>query len=128
VQSLARDGKGFHLDLLMGVPQSGGRGCCDRPFHPSIISLILLRICLELWCRIPSFIVNFSGYRGRNVVVVGLPKWPESAALLHKLGAQVEIIVRGPVRWISRRLYRYTGPARHLFYPPSDVGLLVSTG
>ena len=46
----------------------------------------------------------------------------EYAALLHEAGASVELIARGPVLWVNRKLYDYTGPARHIFYPPSDVG------
>src|SRR5205085_2603387 len=29
---------------------------------------------------------------------------------------------RGPIIWIKRTLYDHTGPAKHIFYPPSDVG------
>jgi len=36
--------------------------------------------------------------------------------------ANVELIARGPIVWINRRLYHYTGIAKRIFYPPSDVG------
>ena len=46
----------------------------------------------------------------------------ETAALLHEAEASVELIARGPVIWINRKLYYRTGPAKRIFYPPSDVG------
>jgi hypothetical protein len=42
--------------------------------------------------------------------------------MLHEAGAEVEVIARDTVIWIDRKLYRYTGPAKHIFYPSSDVG------
>lgn len=64
-----------------------------------------------------------SRFAGADVVVVGAGQSAlESAALLSEAGAAVEVISRGPVRWANRRLHETTGPARRLFYPPSDVG------
>jgi len=67
---------------------------------------------------------DFSQFSGKKVIVVGSGQSAlESAALLHEAGASsVELIARGPVNWINRRLYHYTGPAKRIFYPPSDVG------
>jgi thioredoxin reductase len=57
------------------------------------------------------------------VVVVGYGQSAlEYAALLHENGASVELIARGEVRWHTKVLYERTGPARHIFYPPGDVG------
>jgi FAD-dependent urate hydroxylase len=62
-------------------------------------------------------------FRGAAVAVVGAGQSAlESAALLHEAGARVELIARGPVRWVSRRLYRLHPLLRHLLYAPSDVG------
>jgi NADPH-dependent 2,4-dienoyl-CoA reductase/sulfur reductase-like enzyme len=67
--------------------------------------------------------VRFESFHGARVAVLGSGQSAlESAALLNEAGADVELISRGPVRWISRRLYRHGGVLRHLFYPPSDVG------
>jgi thioredoxin reductase len=67
--------------------------------------------------------VDFEPFRGARVAVVGSGQSAlESAAFLHEAAADVELISRGPVRWISRRLYRHGGPLRSLFYPPTDVG------
>jgi len=67
--------------------------------------------------------VDFSGFRGCRVAVVGAGQSAlESAAILRDEGAEVEVISRGPVHWISRTLYSHGGPVRHLLYPPTDVG------
>jgi hypothetical protein len=67
--------------------------------------------------------VDFSGFRGCRVAVVGAGQSAlESAAILCDEGAEVEVISRGPVHWISRTLYSHGGPVRHLLYPPTDVG------
>ncbi len=66
---------------------------------------------------------DLTGFKGRNVVVVGRGQSAlEYAALLFEAGASVEVIARGPIIWINRKLYDRTGPAKHIFYPPSDVG------
>jgi thioredoxin reductase len=66
---------------------------------------------------------SFTPFAGKSVVIVGSGQSGlESAALLHEVGADVELIVRGSVIWIDRKLYSYTGPAKHIFYPASDVG------
>jgi len=66
---------------------------------------------------------DLTDFKGRNVVVVGRGQSAlEYAALLHEAGADVEVIARGPIIWINRKLYERTGPAKHIFYPPSDVG------
>jgi hypothetical protein len=64
---------------------------------------------------------NFSAFAGRRVAVVGTGQSAlEWSALLHEAGADVELIVRGPVRWVNRKFY--DTPARRVFYPPTDVG------
>lgn len=66
---------------------------------------------------------DFTQLRGHRVVVVGSGQSGlEHAAPLHESGADVELISRGPINWVDRKLYYRTGPARHIFYPPSDVG------
>jgi cation diffusion facilitator CzcD-associated flavoprotein CzcO len=62
-------------------------------------------------------------FKGQRVVMIGNGQSAlEYAALLHEAGAEVEIIARGPFLWHSRILYERTGPARHILYPPGDVG------
>jgi len=123
VTLLARDGKRFHLDL------EGGQSIkADR---------VIVAAGISSFANIPDFAAHlspqlvshsqdhsdFAHFKGKNVVVVGSGQSAlESAALLYEAGASVELISRGPVLWIDRRLYRYTGPAKRIFYPPSDVG------
>jgi hypothetical protein len=69
-------------------------------------------------------------FAGQRVVVVGGGQSAlESAALLHELGAAVEIIVRAPaVHWLRYGtplhtwLHNQANPLRRILYPPSDVG------
>jgi hypothetical protein len=66
---------------------------------------------------------DFEPFHDARVAVVGSGQSAlESAAFLHEAGANVELISRGPVRWISRKLYRHGGVLKTLFYPPTDVG------
>jgi thioredoxin reductase len=123
VQSLTRDGKGFHLDLADGRIVKASR--------------VVVAPGISLFAHTPDFAHDLPAervshtqahsdltcFRGRRVIVVGSGQSGlEYAALLHEAGAHVELIARGPVTWINRALYDHTGPARHIFYPPSDVG------
>lgn len=64
---------------------------------------------------------DFSPWAGKRVAVIGSGESAlESAALLHEAGAESEVIARGPVVWIDRRLAN--DRTRRIFYPPSDVG------
>jgi thioredoxin reductase len=123
VQALKQDGKGFHLDLADGRAVKAQR--------------VIVAVGISAFTFVPEFArdlpatlashtqthQDFTRFRGSRVAVVGSGQSGlESAALLHEAGADVALIARGPVIWIDRRLYRNTGPARRLFYPPSDVG------
>ena len=123
VKLLTQDGKGFHLDLEDGRSIKASKvvvaaGIASYANIPEFAS------------RLPATLVShsqdhsdFSQFKEKKVVVVGSGQSAlECAALLYEAGAAVELIARGPVLWIDRRLYRYTGPAKRIFYPPSDVG------
>ncbi len=123
VQMLRKDGDIFQLEL------ADGRQMTAR--HVVIASGVAPLAHIPEFARdLPSFLAShsqehsdFSRFAGQKVVVVGSGQSAfESAALLHEAGAEVEVIARGPVIWINRRLYHNTGPARRIFYPPSDVG------
>ena len=123
VKSVVQDGKGFHLELEDGRSVKASRVVVAA----GISSFANM---LDFAVHLPSHLVShsqdhtdFSQFKERKVVVVGSGQSAlESAALLYEAGASVELIARGPVLWIDRRLYRYTGPAKRIFYPPSDVG------
>lgn len=123
VKLLARDGKDFHLELADGRSVKASR--------------VLVATGLSSFAHIPDFAshlpptlashtqkhTDFSVFKGKNVIVVGSGQSAfEAGALLYEAGAKVELIARGPIIWIDRRLARYTGPAKHIFYAPSDVG------
>lgn len=123
VKSLARDGQAFHLDLADGRSTRAYRVVVATGVAP-------YANIPECVAHLPSPLVthsqdhrDFSSFQGKRVIVVGSGQSAlESAALLYEAGATVELIARGPVLWIDRRLYRLTGPAKRIFYPPSDVG------
>jgi len=123
VKLLTRDGKDFHLELEDGRNLKASRvvvasGIAPYAHIPDYAS------------HLPPTLVShtqdhpdFSSFQGKNVVVVGSGQSAvEAAALLFEAKAKVELIARGPVIWINRRLYSYTGLAKRIFYPPSDVG------
>jgi cation diffusion facilitator CzcD-associated flavoprotein CzcO len=123
VKLLARDGKTFHLELVDGRNVKANR--------------VVIATGLSSFACVPDFAshlpsmlashtqehTDFQAFKEKNVVVVGSGQSAfEAAALLYEAGARVELIARGSIKWIDRRLYRYTGPAKRIFYPPSDVG------
>ena len=123
VKLLARDGKGFQVELADGRSVKA-----DRVFVAT--GLASFAHIPDFASHLPATLVShtqehsdYQAFKDKNVVVVGHGQSAfESAALLYEAGARVELIARGPIIWINRRLYRYTGPARRLFYPPSDIG------
>jgi FAD-dependent urate hydroxylase len=123
IRSLRRDGKSFHVDLVDGRSMEA-----DRVFVATGLAAFAHRpdFAAHLSPELVSHTqdqINFPKWKDKHVVVVGRGQSAfETAAFLHEAGADVELIARGPVIWIKRRLYRYAGPAKRLFYPPSDVG------
>lgn len=123
VQSLAADGKGFHLDLEDGrsVKASSvvvAAGISSFAYVPEFARDLPKTVASHT-----SAHTDLTPFSGRNVIVVGKGQSAlENAALLHEAGADVELITRGLLRWHSKVLYERTGPARHIFYPPGDVG------
>jgi cation diffusion facilitator CzcD-associated flavoprotein CzcO len=123
VQQVTADGKGYRVTLEDGREIKA--------------SAIIMASGVAALAHIPAFATNlpvelashsqehgdFSGFRGKRVVVVGSGQSAlEASALLHEAEADVELIARGPVRWIQRKLYNSMGPLKRVFYPPSDVG------
>jgi cation diffusion facilitator CzcD-associated flavoprotein CzcO len=123
VKMLSRDGDGYHLELKDGRSVK--------------TSKLVVATGLTSFAHIPDFASHlpstlashvgehsdFSKFKGKDVVVVGSGQSAfEAATMLHEVGASVELIAYGSIVYIQRRLYRYTGPARHLFYAPSDIG------
>jgi cation diffusion facilitator CzcD-associated flavoprotein CzcO len=68
---------------------------------------------------------DLTPFAGKKVAVIGGGQSAlESAALLHEIGADVEVLVRAPlVRWLWRQKWFHTfRPVARLLYAPPDVG------
>jgi NADPH-dependent 2,4-dienoyl-CoA reductase/sulfur reductase-like enzyme len=123
VSLLARDGKGFRVELEDGRSVQAGRVIVASGIAPFYYVPDFARALPAELASHTQAVRDFSRFAGREVAVIGSGQSAlESAALLHEAGARVELIARGPVIWINRALYHRTGPARRIFYPPSDVG------
>jgi FAD-dependent urate hydroxylase len=123
VKSLASDGKGFHLELVDGRTLKANKVVVASGIAPfAYIPDFAARLPTELASHSQQY-TDFSSFKGKRVVVVGSGQSAfEAAALLTEAEAEAELIARGPIIWINRRLYHKTGPAKRIFYPPSDVG------
>ncbi len=123
VSHLAADGDGFHLDLADGRSVEA-----DKVVLASGISQFAY--VPEYARDLPSNLAghtsahaDLSVFKDRSVVVIGNGQSAlEYAALLNENGAAVELIARGSLRWHTKVLYEKTGPVKHIFYPPGDVG------
>jgi cation diffusion facilitator CzcD-associated flavoprotein CzcO len=123
VRRLSRKGATFRLELGDGRLVDTGRVVVAVGIHP-------FAHVPDFAGSLPSGLAShsgahhdFSSFFGRTVVVVGSGQSAlECAALLNEAGARVELIARGPVHWVNRKLYDLPGPARRIFYPPTDVG------
>jgi thioredoxin reductase len=123
VQSLTRDGRSFHLDLADGRSIKAGKVVVATGIAPFAHIPDYARNLPPTLASHTQEHTDMSPFKGRNVAVIGRGQSAlEYAALLHEAGATVEVIARGPIIWIDRKLYDRTGPIRHIFYPPSDVG------
>lgn len=70
---------------------------------------------------------NLKRFAGQRMVVIGAGQSAlETAALLHELGAEVEVLARrSTVHWLDQKLRwlkSEANPIRSLFYPRTDVG------
>jgi FAD-dependent urate hydroxylase len=114
---------GFRLQLADGRALEAGRvvvavGAERFPYVP------------EPFHALPPHLVahtveqrEFAGLAGADVAVIGAGQSAlETAALLNEAGARTEVIARGPILWVDRRLHRLHPVVRDLLYAPSDVG------
>lgn len=120
-------GRGFRLDLNDGVPVRA-----QRVIVATGISLFARRPAQ--FSGLPSALVshtsehrNLKRFVGQRMAVIGAGQSVlETAALLHELGSEVEVIARQPrVRWLDQKmrwLKSEANPIRPLLYPPTDVG------
>jgi cation diffusion facilitator CzcD-associated flavoprotein CzcO len=124
VRLLVRDGRRFRLELEDGRSLRVGKAIVATGIQSfAFVPEFARHLPPELASHSQDH-REFNRFKGRSVAVVGRGQSAvQTAAFLHEAGAaEVEMLARGPVIWIDRRLYRYTGPMRRLFYPSSDVG------
>lgn len=120
---LHADGRAFHLDLADGRSMKADKvvvavGIATFAYWPYFAR----NLPSELVSHTAS-LINLTPYKGMHVAMVGNGQSAlEYAAMLHEAGASVELLSRHSLRWHTKVLYDCTGPARHIFYPPGDVG------
>ena len=123
VRSLSRDGKLFRLELEDGRSITTGSvvvatGIQSYAFLPDFARDLPPTLATHTQDH-----TEFSRFAGKQVAVLGRGQSAvQTAAFLHEAGADVEVIARGPIIWIQRKLYERGGIARRIFYTPSDVG------
>jgi thioredoxin reductase len=123
VRSLSPNGEGFHVELADGRVLTAGRvvvavGISAFAHIPDFARSLPASVCSHTQAH-----ADYGAFAGRAVAVVGTGQSAlESAALLHEAGADVDVIIRGQVTWVNRRLYDLPGLAKRIFYPPTDVG------
>jgi FAD-dependent urate hydroxylase len=123
VQSLSADGKGFHLELVDGRSVKASKVVLASGIGTFAYVPEYARDLPSTLAGHTSMHTDLSVFKDRKVVVIGNGQSAlEYAAMLNEIGASVELIARGEVRWHTKVLYERTGPARHIFYPPGDVG------
>ena len=126
VERIARSNGGFQLELDDGdalrakrvVVAAGLHGFAHRPAPLSALPAEFVSHSSDH--------VEFAGFRGRRVLVVGAGQSAlESAGLLCEAGAEVEVLVRSPsVLWLRQDRQPATAReyAGELSRPPTDVG------
>src|SRR5260370_5718225 len=123
VKLLAADGKGFHLELDDGRTIKASNVVVAAGISSFAHVPDFARDLPETVASQTSAHTDLTRFKGHKVVVVGKGQSAlEYAALLFEAGADVGLITRGVVRWHTKLLYERSGPARHIFYPPGDVG------
>ncbi|MBE3560607.1 MAG: NAD(P)/FAD-dependent oxidoreductase [Ktedonobacteraceae bacterium] len=123
VQSLAQDGQGFRLELADGRSIEARNVIVATGIAPFTYIPPFARDLPSTLASHTQAHTDLSPFKGRTVAVVGRGQSAlDYAAFLHEAGATVEVIARGPIIWINRRLYEHGGVLKHIFYPPSDVG------
>jgi FAD-dependent urate hydroxylase len=125
VDRVDKNGGGFHLTLEDGETWKAKRVIIAAGIMPFAWQPPLFK---NLPCALASHACahrDLSCFAGKKVAVIGAGQSAlESAALLHELGADVEVLARTPfIRWLWRQKWFHTfKPVARLLYAPPDVG------
>jgi FAD-dependent urate hydroxylase len=123
VISLAKRGDAFQLALADGRRLEAKRVVVAIGIEPFAHIPDFARELPPFVCSHTQAYPDVAQFRNRSVAIIGSGQSAlEFAALLHEAGARVELISRGPVIWINRKLSDAPAPIKRVFYPPTDVG------
>ena len=125
VVRLERDRRGFLLSFDDGTQLRASRtvvatGIAEFTRRPAMLR--------ELPIELASHVADHGDYeqfRGKSIAIIGAGQSAlESAALMHEVGAEVEVLARHPkVHWLhGDGLIDGLGRFSPLFYAPTDVG------
>ncbi|HYL84194.1 MAG TPA: NAD(P)/FAD-dependent oxidoreductase [Candidatus Angelobacter sp.] len=125
VDRVEKNGEGFHLGLEDGDTWKARRvviaaGIMPFAWHPPEFRNLPFALASHACAH-----RDLSRFAGKKVAVIGAGQSAlESAALLHELGAEVEVLARAPfIRWLWRQKWFHTfKPVARLLYAPPDVG------
>ncbi|HEV8461223.1 MAG TPA: FAD-dependent oxidoreductase [Gaiellaceae bacterium] len=125
VARIARNGS-FRLDLVDGDSVSAGRVIVAAGIMPFAWTPPAFRNLPPELASHSSVHRDLSRFRGRRVLVIGGGQSAlESAALLHELGAEVEVLVRAGRIYFLRRAHgilHQLGPLTRALFAPAEVG------
>jgi lysine/ornithine N-monooxygenase len=125
VERIARNGS-FRLDLVDGDSVSAGRVIVAAGIMPFAWTPPAFRNLPPELASHSSVHRDLSRFRGRRVLVIGGGQSAlESAALLHELGAEVEVLVRAGRIYFLRRAHgilHQLGPLTRALFAPAEVG------
>ncbi len=125
VSLVDRNSKGFHVHLSTGELVKASRVIVATGIAKFAWTPPAFRDAPQELVSHTSAHSDFSGFRGKEVIVVGGGQSAlESAALLREAGASVHMLVREPgVHWLAwRHRIANLGFLGRVLYAPSDVG------
>jgi cation diffusion facilitator CzcD-associated flavoprotein CzcO len=125
VERVARNGS-FRLDLADGDSVTAGRVIVAAGIMPFAWTPPAFRNLTPELASHSSVHRDLDCFRGRRVIVIGGGQSAlESAALLHELGAEVEVLVRAARIYFLRRAHgvlHRLGPLTRALFAPAEVG------
>ncbi len=125
IHHVEKNGSGFHLTLEGGENLKARRVVIAAGIMPFAWHPLEFRSLPRYLASHASAHTDLSRFSGKQVAVIGGGQSAlESGALLHEVGAEVEVLVRTPiVRWLWRRPWVHTcRPIARMLYAPPDVG------